>query len=124
MRRLLLLLLSSMLLLIAPTRAQEIVVPPTPVPQLAPISAVWVGTTLHIVTTQPGCLWLLGGGKPATPLPDSCGVGEYLIGPNFLDANYSPSGRSVGLQRYDGRMPFVLLLPPRIVVGLPMMAGP
>lgn len=58
--------------------------------------------TIYVGYPLPGCLRLIGAGRLDAPLPDSCGVETYTIGPSYLSDDYRPGGRTLVLRTYDG----------------------
>jgi len=94
-------------------------------PAGAPLSASWQGDALRITIAEPAparCLYLSGGGRLTTFLPDSCGVTTYTIPPGG-DANYRPNGRT--LQLVDtGALIYALPVPLRSEISLPLVVGP
>lgn len=85
-------------------------------PAAPSLAAEWVNDRL-IVTSAPGCLYLVGGGRPAVWV--GCDQATYTLAP-FGDQSYIPMGRTLVLrdelaQTEIGR----LAVPSRVVVGLP-----
>lgn len=78
----------------------------TPEPGLsAELFADWTNhvMTIYVGYPLPGCLRLIGAGRPDAPLPGSCGVATYTIGPSYLSDDYRPGGRMLVLRTYDGQ---------------------
>ena len=89
--------------------------------QLAPLTAQWVNDRL-IVTSGPGCLYLIGGGRLSQWI--GCGETAYTLPPGGVDQNRAPMNRTLLLVGYNGQELARLRAPPRIVVWMPLMVGP
>ena len=87
-------------------------------PAQPPLAASWVNDTL-IVTSAPGCLYLVGGGRLSSWV--GCDEPEYTLLP-YGDAQYVPMGRVLVL--VQGQNETRLSVPSRVVVGLPFIAAP
>jgi hypothetical protein len=81
--------------------------------QSAPLTASWVNDAL-IVTSAPGCLWLIGGGRPSAWV--GCDEPSYTLLP-YGDQAYVPMGRTLVL--VSGQTETRLDVPARVVVRLP-----
>lgn len=100
----------------------------TPEPGLsAALVAEWDNHTLTIYVGYPlpGCLRLIGAGRPDAPLPGSCGVATYTLSQPYSDQDYNPNGRVAVLQTYDGMDRAFYRLPadPGLKY-LPLIVGP
>jgi hypothetical protein len=101
--------------------AEEIVTPPPPDPQLAPLYAEWQGAQLVIYVGFPGCLKLVGGSLLTTYL--DCNKSTYTIGPPYLDYAYKPDGRTIVLYDAGGDL-FRFPVPAHYSQYMPMFAMP
>lgn len=97
-------------------------IPASPYP--APMAIAWVDATLSITIADPAparCLWLVGGYRLDTPLPDSCGKTTYTLGPAYQSDDYRPIGRTLRLVD-TGQL--IYDLPIRAAIALPFVARP
>jgi hypothetical protein len=89
--------------------------------QIPPLAASWQGDTL-IVTAEPGCLYLVGGGRLSQFV--DCNQAEYAL-PMYGDANLVPQGRTLVLVSLDGQTETArLVVPSRYVAILPIIVKP
>lgn len=96
--------------------------PATAIPLLfPPIAAQWRQDVLRVEVNAPGCLYLIGDGRPSQWL--GCGESAYALAPSGVDQNRAPMNRTLGLADLaTGQEIARLVVPPRIVVYFPLTA--
>jgi hypothetical protein len=90
--------------------------------QLPPLAATWQGDTL-IVTAEPGCLFLVGGGRLSQFV--GCDQAIYALFATGVDFNLTPVGRTLVLMSLDGQTETARLkVPGRYEMILPIIVTP
>lgn len=106
--------------LVHPNDSQHAAIAQAILAGLVPLSASWVNDTL-IVTSAPGCLYLVGGGLKNQLI--DCDRGTYTLLP-YGDQNYVPMGRTLVLRDELAQTTTARLdVPARVVVWLVMVVG-
>ena len=103
--------------LVHPNDAQHAAIAQTILAGLTPLAASWVNDRL-IVTSAPGCLYLVGNGRLSQWI--GCDLPEYVLLP-YGDQGYVPMGRVLVL--VQGQEQTRLDVPSRVVKYLPMVAN-
>jgi len=91
--------------------------------QLAPpLEATWANDVLEVAANAPGCLYLIGNGRPSQWI--GCDQPHYTLWPSG-DQQYVPMNRTLVLRdELNQREVARLVVPPRVVVWMPLAAMP
>lgn len=90
--------------------------------QLAPsLEAIWRNDVLEVAAWQPGCLYLIGNGRPNQLI--GCDQLHYTLWP-YGDQQYVPMNRTLVLRdELNQREIARLAVPPRVLVWMPLAAN-